>query len=106
MIKLVNGVEIEMTQQEQDEWLASLPVSNPIPQRVTALQGLLAIDEAGLSAQYQSWAASADRTFAERAYIDKATHWNRDDPVLIAGATALGLTSEQIDGLFVIAAGK
>ena len=106
MIKIVNGVQVEMSEQEAQQWLESIVTEDVAVNRVTALQGLLAIDEAGLSAHYQSWAASADRTFAERAYIDKATHWNRDDPVLIAGATALGLTSEQIDGLFVIAAGK
>lgn len=106
MKKLVNGIEIEMTEQEASEWLASLPVINPVPQRVTALQGLLAIDEAGLSSAYQSWAQSPSRTFAERAYIDKALHWNRGDAVLIAGAQALGLTTEQIDLLFMSAAAK
>ena len=106
MKKLVNGVEIEMTEQEAADWLASLPVVNPIPQRVTALQGLLAIDEAGLSAAYESWATAPSREFAERAYIDKALHWNRTDPVLIAGATALGLTTEQIDLLFMSASAK
>ena len=106
MKKLVNGVEIEMTEQEAADWFASLPASNPIPQRVTALQGLLAIDEAGLSSSYQAWAQSPSREFAERAYIDKALHWNRTDPVLIAGATALGLTAEQLDALFVSAAAK
>jgi hypothetical protein len=106
MNKLVNGVVVQMSEQESAAWVASLPVPNPIPQRVTALQGLLAIDEAGLSAEYQAWAQSASREFAERAYIDKALHWNRNDPVLIAGATALGLTAEQLDTLFVSAAAK
>jgi hypothetical protein len=106
MIKLVNGVPVEMTAEEETAWVASLPVVNPIPQRVTALQGLLAIDEAGLSADYQAWATSTSRTFAERAFIDKALHWNRTDPVLISGAADMGLTSEQIDSLFISAAGK
>jgi len=106
MNKLVNGVEVSMTEQEVADWLASIPVANPVPQSVTALQGLLAIDEAGLSEQYQSWAQSSSREFAERAYIDKALHWKRTDPVLIAGATALGLTSDQLDALFISAAAK
>jgi len=106
MIKLVNGTPVQMTQEEQDAWIASLPVSSAVPSQVSALQGLLAIDAAGLSGAYSEWAASADRTFAEKAFINKAIHWNRTDPVLLAGATALGLTSEQIDSLFVIAAGK
>jgi hypothetical protein len=103
MIKLVNGVPVQMTQEEQDAWTASLPASNPVPAQVSALQGLLAINAAGLSEAYSEWASSESRTFSERAFIDKATHWNRTDPVLLAGATALELTSDQVDQLFISA---
>jgi len=103
MIKLVNGVPVQMTQDEQDDWLVSLPVISPVPSQVSALQGLLAINAAGLSGAYTAWAASESRTFAEKAFIDKATHWRRTDPVLLSGATALGLTSDQIDQLFISA---
>jgi hypothetical protein len=106
MMKLVNGVEVQMTEQEVAEFEASRIPVDTIPQRVTALQGLLAIDEAGMATQYQAWATSPSREFAERAYIDKALHWDRTDPVLIAGATALGLTSDELDALFVSAATK
>jgi hypothetical protein len=103
MIKLVNGVPVQMTQEEQDAWLESLPAPDPVPRQVSALQGLLAIDAAGLSEAYSDWASSESRTFAERAFIDKALHWNRTDPVLLSGATALGLTSDQVDQLFISA---
>jgi hypothetical protein len=106
MIKIVNGVQVQMSEQESQQWLESIVVAPTIPTRVTALQGLLAIDEAGLSAAYESWATAPSREFAERAYINKALHWNRTDPVLIAGATALGLTAEQIDLLFMSASAK
>ncbi len=81
------------------------PVVSPIPVSVTALQGMLALDAAGLSSQYDAWATSPDRTFAQRAFIDKAQRWRRDDPTLQAAATAFGLTSENLDQLFVVAAG-
>ena len=103
MIKLVNGIEIEMTEQEIAELEASRVVTNPVPSQVSALQGLLAINAAGLSEAYSAWASSGERTFAERAFIDKATHWKRTDPVLLSGATALGLTSDQVDQLFISA---
>jgi hypothetical protein len=103
MIKLVNGVPVEMTPDEVADFEASRPLPNPVPQRVTALQGLLAIDAAGLSTDYQVWATDVDRTFAEKAFIDKALHWNRDDPVLLSGAAAIGLTAEQVDQLFIAA---
>lgn len=68
---------------------------------ITPLQGLLAIDEIGLAAGFSAWASSPDRTFAERAFLDKAQTWRRNDPVLIAGATSLGVDAEQLDGLFM-----
>jgi hypothetical protein len=71
---------------------------------ITALQGLLALDQSGLSADYTQWATDPARTFAEKAYIDKATMWRRDAPVLNSAAQSMGLTSEQVDALFVLAA--
>lgn len=68
---------------------------------IPPLQGLLAIDQMGLAEGFQSWASSPDRTFAERAFLDKAQTWRRNDPVLIAGATALEVTPEQLDQIFM-----
>jgi len=81
------------------------PVANPIPASVTALQGMLALDAAGLASQYDAWAQSTERTFAQRAFIDKAQRWRRDDQTLQAAAVAFGLTDENLDQLFVVAAG-
>lgn len=75
----------------------------PAP-RVTALQGMLALDQAGLAPQYEAWASDPARTFAERAFIQRAQHWQRDDQTLVAAATALGLDDAQIDALFEAAA--
>lgn len=77
---------------------------NPVPQQVDALQGLKAIDAAGLSTAYEAWAGDPKRKFLEKAFINRAQTWRRDDPVLSAGAAALGLTGEQLDQLFVLAA--
>lgn len=74
---------------------------NPIPESVPALDALLALDAAGLSADYEAWASDPARTFAERAFINKAQNWRRDDPTLKSAGTALGLTDEQIDHLFI-----
>lgn len=68
--------------------------------RIEALNGLLMLDQAGLGAAYTAWATSPDRTFAQRAFIDKAIYWRREDPTLAAAAAAFGLTSEQVDALF------
>ena len=80
------------------------PAALTVVAHVSALQGLLAIDQAGLSEAYDEWANSPARTFAERAFIEKAQTWKRNDPTLNAAATDLGLTSEQVDQLFILAA--
>lgn len=77
---------------------------NPVPQVVDAIQGLKALDAAGMSAAYEQWANDPKRTFLERAFIQREQRWRRDDPTLMTGAAALGLTDEQLDGLFVLAA--
>lgn len=79
-------------------------VKNSIINRISALQGLLALDQSGLSAQYETWANDTSRTFAEKAFINKAITWYRDDPVLASAATALGLTKAQVDSMFELAA--
>lgn len=75
----------------------------PAP-RVTALQGMLALDAAGLSDQYEAWSTDPARTFAEKAFIQRAQFWQRDDQTLVAAAAALGLDDAQIDALFEAAA--
>lgn len=98
---------------ENPEYLAGLAEGNtpepyvppPAPPvtEVTALQGLLAIDHAGLSVEYTVWANSPLRTFAQKAFINKAQTWKRNDPTLIAAATELGLSDGQLDALFTLA---
>ena len=75
-----------------------------IPQSITALQGLLAIDVAGLSTAYEAWANGAARTFAEKAFINRAQIWKRDDATLLSAAALFGLTDLQLDELFILGA--
>lgn len=74
-----------------------------IPESVPALNGLLALDNAGLSSDYEAWATDPARTFAERAFIDKAMNWRRADPVIASAAEALELSDDDIDELFISA---
>lgn len=77
------------------------PKALEVPERIEALQGLLVLDSAGLGPAYEAWALSPDRTFAQKAFINKATHWKRTDPTLLAATTTLGLTSAQVDAFFI-----
>lgn len=96
---------------EHETMLASIeaayvpPPPEPVqvPQVITALQGLLALGKAEMSSYYETWANAPDRTFAQKAFINKAMTWRRDDPTLDAAATDLGLTAEQVDNLFILA---
>lgn len=85
------------------EFTTPPPPAPQVPESVPALEALLALDAAGLSADYEAWANDPARTFAERAFINKALTWRRDDPVLNAAGDALGLTEEQKDQLFIAA---
>mgnify|MGYP003640800807 FL=1 len=88
---------------ETGEFSAPPAPAPQVPQAVPALEALLALDAAGLSAEYETWANDPARTFAERAFINKALTWRRDDPVLNSAGDALGLTEEQKDQLFIAA---
>ena len=79
------------------------PPANPVPQEVTVLQAMKALDAAGMSAAYETWANDPARTFLERAFINRATHWVRTDPVLLSGATTIGISEAQLDDLFRLA---
>ena len=78
-------------------------VLSTVPESIEPLKALLVLDSYGLSAAYQAWATDPARTFAELVFINRATIWRRNDPVLLAGGAALNLTSNQIDELFVAA---
>lgn len=74
-----------------------------VPESIDPLQGLLAIDAAGMAGVYEAWATDPARTFAERAFIQRAKVWRRDDPLLNGATTALGMTAAQVDDLFRLA---
>jgi len=76
----------------------------PVPFVVTPLQGLLALEAAGLAEVYSAWSSDAARSFSQRAFIDRATLWRRDSETIAAAAADLGITSTELDALFVLAA--
>lgn len=89
----------------QERMEASIAADKPaIPQSITALQGLLIIDQFGLAVAYEAWADSPERTFAQKAFINKAQTWKRDDPTLLAAAQSFSLSDSQIDTMFIEAA--
>lgn len=94
------------TLEEIEQALAQLqPTIEELRQNMscTTVQGLLALDQAGLSEAYTTWSEDPSRTFAEKVFINRADVWKRTDPVLLAAAAEFQLTEEQVDGLFELA---
>lgn len=77
-----------------------------IPTQVSRAQGKAALISAGLWDSVELYvAAISDPTEKALAYVslNDTTHWSRTSPFLHAAATALDLTSKQVDDLFVAA---
>ena len=80
---------------------------NPVPESVTRAQGKAALITAGLWSGVLNFVAAipdpTERALAEVALND-TQQWHRSSPFFNAAATALGLTGEQLDNLFLAAA--
>lgn len=79
------------------------PEANPVPQSVSKYKAMKALAAAGLAGAYQAWVSDPKRTFLELAAVNATTDWVRTDTNLIAAATALSLSSSQLDDLFRLA---
>ena len=88
------------TQAELDAEIARLDV----PLSVSPLQCRLALNDFGIRAQVEAAVVAGSQSIKDK--WDYATEIRRDDPDLNALATAIGLTSAQVDSLFKLAATK
>ncbi len=98
-----NAADYELLISEVESAYSPIQQVPQVPQSIDALQGLLALDHEGMAGLYETWSNAPERTFAQRAFINKSLTWKRNDPTLNAAATDLGLTSEQVDQLFILA---
>ncbi len=74
-----------------------------VPDVITAVQGRLALLQAGLLDSVESSISGASREV--QIFWEFATEWHREHAVLIALGESLHLTSAQVDGLFRLAKG-
>jgi len=88
------------------QFVRPAPVQAPVPQSVTMRQCRIALLDAGLLDAVKSSIATMPGTDGERARIDweYAQEVRRDWPLIGYMAGDLGLTDEQVDGLFMAAA--
>ena len=84
------------------------PQPIPVPQQITRAKGKAALIMQGLWGAVLDYVASiqdpTQRVLAEVALNDTLT-WERSSPFLNAAAAGLGMTDEQLDALFIQAAG-
>lgn len=89
------------------EVLAEDPVVAPvIPKSITPRQGLLILSRLGLLDEVKTAIANMEGQSGDEARIEweYATSWERSWPLLVSVASGLGLTTEQIDDIFIQAA--
>jgi hypothetical protein len=83
---------------------AYIPPPSTVPQQVTRAQGKAVLIQMGLWQQVLDFVAAitdpVQRAVAEVA-INDTQHWQRNSPFLTQAAAALGITSEQMDQLFI-----
>lgn len=88
------------------KWTAALAPAPAVPESVTNAQGSAALIQAGLWTPVLGYvegiANPLERALAE-VTLHKTADWRRDNVFLNEAATALGLTTEQIDALFIAA---
>lgn len=84
-----------------DNGFVPVPVTVPVPQSVKPLDAIILLDSMGLGAAYKAYRDSPARTLLEQETLLRAEVWERSNPTLIAAATAMGITSEQLDQMFI-----
>jgi hypothetical protein len=76
----------------------------PVPEEVSRLQARLALIEIGKWQVTKEYFQAPERNDKEVAFFEDATVYRRDNPVMLAAAEAVGVTEEQLDDLFRLAA--
>jgi hypothetical protein len=105
---VVEGIPVltegKWTQQWSVRNLTSEELLNRIPKSVTALQGMRAIQAAGLVSAFLAWKITLDPVtdFETLAFLEKAQTWVYDDPILNEALEQLNIT-EQKNALFTLA---
>lgn len=81
----------------------AVPESVPVPEAITAVQGRLALLQAGLLDAVESSISGTSREV--QIFWEFATEWHRSHAVLNSLGQSLGLSGSQVDDLFRLAKG-
>lgn len=81
--------------------LDPLPVADKVPEEIDAIAAMVVLEQAGLITALDNWLTTQPRSTQE--VFRRRQTWRRDNEILISGAAAMGITSAQLDALFVAA---
>ena len=88
----------------RETWIVEAAPPPPVPQAVSRLQARLALIQIGKWEITKAYFEEPERTAEEIAFFEDSTVYRRDNPVMIAAAAYVGVTEEQLDDLFRLAA--
>lgn len=118
MIKIVDGVRVEMTEADVAEFASSFPpMPPPVPSAIsdrqffhilavdgfiTEAEALAAVKTGDPPAAFETFIASLPESerFSARMLLEGATTFERNHPLTNAFGTMYGMTAEQIDDLW------
>lgn len=105
--EVVEGPDEEYAPGHWRQTWVQTPVEAPVPQVVSRAQGKAALIHAGLWPAVLAWVAAIQNP-TERALAEVALHdtqeWRRHSPTMLSAASGLGMSDEQMDALFTLAA--
>ncbi len=104
--RFVDGVRVEMTPEEESEFNLSRVEVAQIPQVVTMRQARLALLQSGKLATVNAAISGMVGTQGDAARIEWefSSEVKRSQPLVMALAPALSMTSGDLDSLFILAA--
>jgi hypothetical protein len=78
-------------------------VPDIVPQQITRYQLQKALQAIGKLTAFKTFASNVARTPDELIDWAEKQVWSRNDPLILAAATAGGVTAPQLDALFIAA---
>lgn len=94
---------LAMVATNEAEIVPYVPPPEPVPASVTRFQARAALLQAGLLDAATAAVEASGDAFTKLAWAE-ASEWRRESALVVGMATAIGLTSDQIDDLFRAAA--
>jgi hypothetical protein len=96
---------VQITEQEADAIRAANIPPPQVPQSVTRFQAKAALLGAGLLEQVEAYMAMPDTPMVTKLAWTDTQDFERASPTVAGLSALLGLTSEQVDELFITASG-